>query len=465
MPLTPQQAEEAKKRGLIDDETYSMIQPTPPPMMPEPSRVMPPSPMTSAEPVEPLSPKEIYSFDPQTTAAAEPVPFENFTPMDQKKPLATDYRMPSLDSMFDDSGYSAAIGKVEQGLMLKAAADQKYAEGEGQILKTLAENQEQLQKDQQLREIARQKQIEEKNRDLDDAIGQFEDADIDPSRLYTNASTAGKVMGAISLALGAFGASANGGENKAATIIRQAIDQDIGIQKSEIAKMGDMVSARRNLLQDMRLRFSDEREAETATKLAMIGQAELQIKALASQYKGPVAQAEAMKAIGALQIEREKLRAEFTKSAALANFRGKGQVPAELRDVYVPGYGIAPTKDEAKEMRSQVAVNEDAQQVIRDIKGMIGTGASLSPEKRAEANVRLKMLQGTIRELVVGPGTLSESDKEELEAVVANPAKFWSLDSRTAASLNALSRSLQQKIDKKAESLGMSRTGQIDFED
>jgi hypothetical protein len=378
-------------------------------------------------------------------------------------PLAVDaYRnAPSADEIFDESRYASAIGAIEQGNILQAQAAQMFAEGESNILRSQIEQQEEVMKDQQMREIARQKHLEDKQRELDDAVSQFEDADIDPSRLFTEASTASKVMGAISMALGAFGASANGGENRAATIIRNAIEQDVAIQKAEIAKMGDMVTARRNLLQDMRLRFSDEREAEAATKLAMLNQAELQIKALSSQYKGPVAQAEAMKAIGALQLEKEKLRSDYMKQAALANFRGRGGVPEEIRDVYVPGYGVAPTKEEAVKFRELVGSAITAKKKVqRLIELSQQTGKSFDiAGARAEAESLQKMLVGELRVQIVGPGAMNEAELKILEDLIANPTRLFSIDKANQRRLRTLLEAIDQGLEGKAEALGMTPEG------
>ena len=56
-------------------------------------------------------------------------------------------------------------------------------------------------------------------------------------------------------------------------------------------------------------------------------------------------------------------------------------------------------------------------------------GGSLSPSARASAKQSQNLLLGKLRVAIVGPGTMSETDKDILEEAIANPTNFFSLGS------------------------------------
>lgn len=75
--------------------------------------------------------------------------------------------------------------------------------------------------------------------------------EIDPQRLWKSKSTGGKILSALALAMGTFGASMTGGQNAALAIIQQAIADDIESQKLTAAQQQAAWAASYNVIDSM----------------------------------------------------------------------------------------------------------------------------------------------------------------------------------------------------------------------
>lgn len=133
----------------------------------------------------------------------------------------------------------------------------------------------------------------------------------------------------------------------------------------------------------------------------------------------------------------------------------KPDVTAQAR--MVQGFqGVAPTEKEAidfRQLQSDTAASKD---LIDELLALSTTpGATVQPELRAKGKSLSQQLVGKIRTSVLGPGTVTDSEREILESLAANPATIFSLDSKTRASLQTLKSSLDRSVSEKAKSLGL----------
>lgn len=85
-------------------------------------------------------------------------------------------------------------------------------------------------------------------------------------------------------------------------------------------------------------------------------------------------------------------------------------------------------------------------------------GKSFSPSLRAETETIQNLLVGLLRTPITGPGTMSESDRNQLEKVIANPTDFFALDSNNEVKLNTLKDILRRATQNKAKNIGLSST-------
>lgn len=94
----------------------------------------------------------------------------------------------------------------------------------------------------------------------------------------------------------------------------------------------------------------------------------------------------------------------------------------------VIGYeGKAPTQGEAVKFRSDAAETSEGVRALDELIQIGRKGSSLSPTDRARAQNLARMIQGRLREDIVGPGAVSNPDREVLEQVISNPLQIFTL--------------------------------------
>lgn len=311
----------------------------------------------------------------------------------------------------------------------------------------------------------RQKQLDNGQKDYQEAVGAFQSAKIDPQRLYSNSSTGQKVLGAIGLIFGALGTSA-GGENKAATIIRNAIDQDLNTQKAEIAKLGNVATAKSNLYRDMRLRFNDDRLAEKAAMNVKLQSAIDQIKAIQGKYAGRLTEQQGEIAIGQLEAQQAQNYQEFLERYRAMMPVTPGTNPEALsedkrkRYVNTGGYfGLTRREDQAKKFEEDAIRHKSSKRMLQQLLDISEKG--LSPrfvptdDDRAIAQSISTMLTGEMRTDLVGPGAITEAEWALLKKVIPDPSAIFQLGSQTRAKLKAIMGKIDNRLADQAKAYGL----------
>jgi hypothetical protein len=72
-----------------------------------------------------------------------------------------------------------------------------------------------------------------------------------------------------------------------------------------------------------------------------------------------------------------------------------------------------------------------------------GLGKELNPEVRAKAGSLQTLLTGSLREMALGPGAMTQTEYERLKALIPNPTDIMSLNVNTLARLKTLSENMQ----------------------
>lgn len=140
-------------------------------------------------------------------------------------------------------------------------------------------------------EQARQAAMRQADTNYQSAIASFQKQAVDPAKWYHDRGTAGTILAAIAMGMGAFAKTLTGGENTALSVIQSAIQDDIESQRINIANAREGVVLKGNLLSEMRARFGDERSAELATEAALTRQAAnqaAQLEAAAQAAGAPI---------------------------------------------------------------------------------------------------------------------------------------------------------------------------------
>lgn len=104
--------------------------------------------------------------------------------------------------------------------------------------------------------------------DFDNAVNSFANAKMDPDKFWNDRGTAGRIMGAIAMAMGAAGSSLTGGPNYAMQIIDNAIQRDLMAQKANIDKKGQMIQVAGSRMAMTKQFFKDQETTELAYQAA-----------------------------------------------------------------------------------------------------------------------------------------------------------------------------------------------------
>lgn len=368
-----------------------------------------------------------------------------------------------VDPMAGADSYTRGLDMQAQGIRMAAQTGEAKAKEAAAYQARLAQEDEDRLKKNLANEQERQAKLDEQFKLLDSEATKLGTLKVDPDRFWANKGSSEKVMAGIGLVLGAFGS----GGNKGVKVITDAIDRDIDAQKADIQTAKDVYSAKSGLYAKMVDRFKDKRAAEEATRLAYLNNAELKIKEIEARYGGDEVKAKAQVALGEIQVKKDEARQRF--AAAIKTSVGPDTAPEamtpEQRDRFVPGYGLALTKEDAAKFKESVASAGSARRELGRLLEIAGMpGKSLSPELRAEASTRANMLTGLLKDDVVGPGTISDKDRELLREVAADPTKIASLDGATKARLRTAMDVVEKNLGQRAKTIGLTpAASRLDF--
>lgn len=124
-----------------------------------------------------------------------------------------------------------------------------------------------------------------------------------------------------------------------------------------------------------------------------------------------------------------------------------------MRELGVPGVGIARTGQEAKDLRAAQVSKKNADGMIDQLIEIANKpGAAFNPKDRKLADQISTMLQGALRLQIVGQGAVTDSDRDVLKSVIANPALIFSLKGNVISALNNLKSINQQNLENMYES-------------
>lgn len=158
--------------------------------------------------------------------------------------------------------------------LAKIGSDQ--AKAESSYLKTMYDEAQKIDDDNNDKELYRQTKLNEQMSLLNTKLNDYAKTPTLKER-FANKTTGGKILAGIALFLGA---APNGGtQNTALQAMQAAVDADL-----EKQKVG--VEGARSMYKDLLQTFGDERQADAATKLAFLNTAQIQLNQIAAKYKG-----------------------------------------------------------------------------------------------------------------------------------------------------------------------------------
>jgi hypothetical protein len=181
-----------------------------------------------------------------------------------------------FSSAGDEKALKAAYGQQQTANQQAFDVGQKQASVEAGYAQEAARVAEEQRKQQQVFQTHWQDAMDAQMKSYQQAQDEVAKVNttIDPNRYWAKKGTGAQVLAAISVAMGAFGASLTGGKNYAQEIINKAVDDDIDAQKHmaemQLKKGNEKVASQQTLYGMMRNRFGDDATALAATQAAAL---------------------------------------------------------------------------------------------------------------------------------------------------------------------------------------------------
>lgn len=230
---------------------------------------------------------------------------------------------------------SQGIGNQIQGIQNSAAAQGELGRQQAQTYDQNAELQQSL-ANQQL--MNQQYVMQEHQNFLNDMANDH----VDPNKYIHNMSGGQKFMTAIGLLLGGMGSGLAGGSNPAQDFLNKQISNDIEAQKENFGRKKTMLEANMKYLGDMG-------QAINMTRVQLNEMTLNRIQAQAAKMSGPVAQAQAQKAVGDIQVQNAQLLGQIVARRNMIGgnrmLNQSGQPASQEVDPSLIIQYVAPEKD------------------------------------------------------------------------------------------------------------------------
>ena len=206
------------------------------------------------------------------------------------------------------TGYDEAFKSMEKGIMGEAEAGAKQAAAMTSAYTQAVGDLQKFQQDQKILQQERTNQLQTQAQKMEQSIDDYKKASvIDPNKFWANKTTGDKVMASIAIFLGGLGS----GQNQALSVIDNAITRDIEAQKQAALGAKGKFEGENNIYRNMMDQFQNETAAFTASRLAALNIAEMQLKKAESGTANLQAKARAQQAMGQLGLQKVKLQQEL----------------------------------------------------------------------------------------------------------------------------------------------------------
>ena len=393
----------------------------------------------------------------------------------------------------DKANYEKAINNYRQaqdaigGIMKKINNDPEIVKQVARIASTSLELQDMLDPNSENFKSFTNK-VNEAKTNIEKAeqdLAEFQkEAKVDPNRYAHNMSNTGKAIKMIAKMLEGFGAAMalRGGvqipTGMVSKQLQQSIDQDIALQKDELASKEKGLTTDVNRYSKNLALLKDERAAELKTKSDMLTVTKMSLDNLKAQYQGQMDEAEFQKVQSGLDLEIAKTNLEMNKrlvntsvNTTVTKERRQGQgidageikkrADAEeamkgLSERDVPLFNKykleAYSKEEAKDLRDQMASYEGVMSMLETMKKLEAEyGNEMLPTDAKALGDSLAADFLLLKKNLEKLGVLSEADKDIITDLLKTPKKDWlktarvTIENQLAQSTNKMASTLNSK--------------------
>lgn len=261
---------------------------------------------------------------------------------------------------------------------------------------------------------------------------ELSDQTIKPNQYLSDMSTPGKISTAIGLLLGGIGSGLAGGSNPALDFINAQIDRNIAGQQAMIHKNQNLLSANTDNLRDARA-------GADFTRVNYLDHVKNLIDMAAAKAGTPMAQAEALKAKGQIDMQTGMLMSKVGSQVVLNHPNAtEPEVTAavqrlrmldpdrakEAESRILPGVGISnvPLNDAD---RQKVLAHQQLDLTAKDLLQFSKQNkGSLDPRVNAAGQQKVLALQALYREGLLGT-VYREGEQPLLDKIAKNPTSFF----------------------------------------
>lgn len=325
---------------------------------------------------------------------------------------------------------------------------------------------------------------------VDEAYSQYEDANndlgelkIDRDRWWNNRSTGQKIAAALSLMISGYQAGMQGrGLSPMVGMINKAIEQDIRAQVADFSIKEKSVAKKKTLLGHYQDKLGNNEKAVAALKMRAFEDAVSQVRLANAKQKGPLAKLQGEQALVQLEAELEMNKQKYAK----ATLKDRIMVQKEMReeDKYrkatltnIKRGGVflhANKREEAIRANEVSSSMNKATATITKLTGLmnkytIADFLNPSSQIKEDMNAAVIALRATFRNMVIGPGTISEEERRVLYETVSKPdfastlvtergiKKYNALLNQYVSDSEIELKSLLPRYSSKQESMGMKK--------
>lgn len=495
IPLGEGQAQALYDKGLIDDETLARVAPAPEPMAPDVGALDENVEMRRAAGREMIARQQemASAATPQTVDDTQEVTGQEAAAQDLgETPEGIEGTANSLltgapqdagavPASFDPADYGVVTPDPYDnqppqpqltGLgMAKESAEQYKLRGEaiGEEQAAIYRAQNEALQAQQLEDeqtqLRRAEDIRKAEDDYQKAFEDIANTKIERKSIWQGKTTGEKIMAGIALALGTIGGIASGGRNYGAEQLIKTVDKDLDDQRKALAQKKIGLEGKATVLAEMRKRFKDEDTALAASRAAGYQMLANDLEMVKAKTRSSDQKLKADQAIAAVQMKADEAKNDLIQRVSMQKAMATGQIspemlPKDQRERYVKGHGLARNSTEAAKLDEAIVASNAAQDGLKQLLVMANKPLkSVSLDDRAKADTIATMLQGALRLEVLGPGTVQESEREMLRTLIADPTKFWSMDSRNKTRLKSLLGTIQSRAKKRINQMIITPIG------
>ena len=386
--------------------------------------------MPTAESVNPLS--KLTTQAPQQAAAPVEAPQAPSMPKTEHPQQVQQPQAPASNPYMAEAKTQGKIANAQVAQYNKAAEQQADIESDYTARVTELDNQR------------------------NEVVKFLNDNPVDANRFMNSKSTGGKVATAIGLILGGIGSGLQGGKpNIALEFLNKQIDNDI---RAQIENR----HGKENLLSHLERKYGNETTAKAVLQSTLQTKLANQINKAALESGDRLAIDRANQITQQLMATANAPLQEAAKEQAFNAALQSGKDFASLspymsekqRARAVPGMGLARDEMSARKFNEEtIPAFEGSKLGIQELKNF-GVMDKFNPVSRAKAEAIQTRVIGQMRQVLLGPGTISDTERELVKNVVANPTSIFTLASE--GKLEMLENALNKDFAARAKGAGLS---------